>query len=120
LTAESDDELDDNAFGMILDKADPEFDTGTGRQFLIKWSHLPYSESTHEFERGLIVNDIDYKEQVKSYLRRSIKPTAFKQKAYLDAGESEYKRILWRQIHWLEGRSMRKSVTALNLPSRLS
>jgi Chromo (CHRromatin Organisation MOdifier) domain len=62
-----------NKFGIVLDKKNPNYSIGTGRQFLIKWVSLPYSECTYEFERDLIRNDVDYEEQAESFCRRSKK-----------------------------------------------
>jgi hypothetical protein len=62
-----------NNFGIILDKKHSNYNVGTGRQFLIKWVNLPYSECSYEFERDLIMNDVDYEEQVDSFIRRSKK-----------------------------------------------
>merc|ERR1719491_2769706 len=47
--SESNDDTE-SKFGIILDKKHPEYKSGTGRQFLIKWGNLPYSESSYEFE----------------------------------------------------------------------
>ena len=59
--------------GIILDTKDPNFEEGTGRQFYIKWVNKSYSESCFEFERDLILNEIEYEEQVKNFLDRSVK-----------------------------------------------
>lgn len=93
LSAETEDRCDAKSFGMIMDKTDPDFDKGTGRQFLVKWCNTPYSESTYEFERDLIMNEIEYKEHVKLFLRRNMKPTKTERRAYLKQGENEYKRM---------------------------
>lgn len=93
LSADTEDSWDAKSFGMIMDKADPEFDNGTGRQFLIKWCNRPYTESTYEFERDLIMNDIEYKDPVKAFMRRKEKPTKTERRSYLKKGEAEYKRL---------------------------
>ena len=54
---------------------DPNFESGTGRQFQIKWGNKNYSESTYEFERDLILNEVEYKEHLESYNKRKVKPT---------------------------------------------
>lgn len=93
LTAETEDACGPQSFGMIMDKTDPQFDSGTGRQFLVKWGHTSYSESTYEFERDLIINEIEYKEPVKSFLRRNAKPSKQSRRSTLKSGEDEYKRL---------------------------
>ena len=65
----------DNNFVMIFNRDDPSYETFTGRQFLIKWKNMPYLEATHEFERDLISDDVDYLEHVESFLKRNRKPT---------------------------------------------
>lgn len=61
-------------YGIVLDRDDPNFEEGTGRQFLIKWGSTPYSDSSYEFERDLILNDVEYEEHVAAFLSRSAKP----------------------------------------------
>lgn len=63
---------DDN-FGIIMDKSHPGYDAGTGRQFLVKWGSTPYSDCTYEFERDLIINEVEYEEQVEEFYKRSKK-----------------------------------------------
>ena len=93
LTIESEGTYDTTSFGMIVDKEDPNFDQGTGRQFLIKWCNMPYSESTYEFERDLIMNEIEYKTKILEYLRRVTKPTKSVRQRQLKVGEEEFKRL---------------------------
>lgn len=64
--------IEDN-FGMIMDKSNPGYDAGTGRQFLVKWGSTPYSDCTYEFERDLIINEVDYEDQVAEFYKRSRK-----------------------------------------------
>ena len=64
--------IDDN-FGIIMDKAHPGYDAGTGRQFLVKWGSTPYSDCTYEFERDLILNEVEYEDQVAEFYKRSNK-----------------------------------------------
>jgi len=61
--------------GIIMDKDHPNYESGTGRQFLIKWGNTPYCDSTYEFERDLILAEADYEEHVKAFETRSVKPT---------------------------------------------
>jgi hypothetical protein len=56
--------------GIVLDKNDPGFENGLGREFCIKWGNATYTEATYEFERDLILNDVEYKDQLKSYQGR--------------------------------------------------
>jgi Chromo (CHRromatin Organisation MOdifier) domain len=93
LTAEDEDNYDEASFRMIHDKNDPEFDAGTGRQFLVKWANLPYSDGTYEFERDLIMNEIEYKTHVKSFLIRSTKMSKTSAKLEMKRGEDEFKRL---------------------------
>jgi Chromo (CHRromatin Organisation MOdifier) domain len=65
------------SFDIVLDTRDSErFEEGTGRQFLIKWEGMNYSDCTYEFERDLILADIDYKPRLKEYYERSKKPNS--------------------------------------------
>lgn len=92
-TADKEDEYDHTSFGMVMDKQHPDFDEGTGRQLLVKWTNLPYSEASYEFERDLILNEVEYKEQTKAFLKRNNKQTKSERKEYLTKGETEYKRL---------------------------
>ena len=58
-----------------MDVTDPDFDSGTGRQFYIKWINKSYSECTFEFERDLILNEVEYTDHYASYDKRKVKPT---------------------------------------------
>ena len=66
-------------FGMFLDhKKDPDkFEKGTGRQFMVKWSSLNYSENSYEFERDLLLMDQkeSMEEKLKDYYERTKRPT---------------------------------------------
>ena len=93
ITAMDEDKFTNQSFGMIMDKEDPEFDNGTGRQFLIKWCNSPYTDSTYEFERDLIMNDVEYKDHVKAFLNRNKKPSRSERRSFLKNGELEYKRL---------------------------
>ena len=59
---------------IILDVNDPNFEDGTGRQILIKWVNRSYSESNYEFERDLILNEVEYKEELDQYDKRKVSP----------------------------------------------
>jgi hypothetical protein len=92
LTAEDEDRYTASDFGIVMDKSAEEYEEGTGRQFLIKWSHTPYSECTFEFERDLILNETDYKDDVKGFLRRNKKPTKSDLRTRIRKGEEELRR----------------------------
>lgn len=74
-TATQKDDADKLPHGIIMDKDHPDYESGTGRQFLIKWGNTAYSDSTYEFERDLILAEADYEEHVKDLEARSAKPT---------------------------------------------
>lgn len=59
--------------GIILDRNDPRYEDGTGRQFLIKWGNTPYSECSYEFERDLVLNDVEYESHFQAFIARSQK-----------------------------------------------
>ena len=82
-----------NDFGMIFDKDDPDYETGTGRQFLIKWKSTPYSEATYEFERDLITNDVEYLEHVEGFLNRNRKPAKGVMKKAFSSQEDARRRL---------------------------
>mmetsp|Transcript_21082 Transcript_21082/g.58594 ORF Transcript_21082/g.58594 Transcript_21082/m.58594 type:complete len:2371 (-) Transcript_21082:379-7491(-) len=66
-------------FGMVMDnKTDSKaFEAGAGRQFLVKWSSLNYSECSYEFERDLLLFDQkeSLMEKLKEYYERTKRPT---------------------------------------------
>ena len=62
--------------GIVLDRSDPRYEDGTGRQFLIKWGNTPYSDCSYEFERDLILNDVEYESHLEAFLQRSNKVSA--------------------------------------------
>jgi hypothetical protein len=90
--AEDEDKYTSSDFGILMDKSNPEYEDGTGRQFLIKWCHTPYSECTYEFERDMILNDVDYKIDVKAFLSRNKKPSKTDMRTRIRKGEEELRR----------------------------
>lgn len=80
-------------YGIILDPKHPNFEEGTGRQFYVKWVNKPYSENSYEFERDLILNDVEYLEHLASYELRKQKPTREDMKAREEIGKAEMKRL---------------------------
>ena len=68
-------EDDGEAPEIVLDVNHPDFESGTGRQFYIKWVNKPYSESCFEFERDLILNEVEYEDHLALFEKRMVKPT---------------------------------------------
>lgn len=73
-TTDEEDSATTQSLGIVIDKDNPGYEKGLGRQLYIKWCNQPYDESTYEFERDLIINEIEYKEQLKAFLKRRKKP----------------------------------------------
>lgn len=69
-SVKDEDKVTNEDLGIVLNRGDSAFENGLGREFLVKWGNLPYSECTFEFERDLILNDIDYKDRLKDFHRR--------------------------------------------------
>lgn len=90
---DEDDEDTEEPAEIILDVNDPDFDSGTGRQFYIKWVNKPYSESSFEFERDLILNEVDYKDHLTSYEERKVKPTREDMRRRDKEAESQFKKL---------------------------
>jgi hypothetical protein len=74
-TWEEEQACNQNDLGIVVDKDDPGFEDGTGRQFLIKWESANYSDCAYEFERDLILADMEYRLPLKEYYERTHKPT---------------------------------------------
>ncbi len=79
--------------GIVLDLKSKEFEVGTGRQFLIKWEGLNYAESSWEFERDLILADLEYQPFLKAFYQRTRKPT----------------KTEWKQLQSKADRALRES-----------
>jgi len=92
-SADNEDDFGQNSFGMILDKKDRNFENGTGRQLLVKWNNVSYEDATYEFERDLVLQEVEYKAALKSFLQRSQKPSRKSQEAALRRGEKEMRRL---------------------------
>ena len=71
----------------------PDFEDGTGRQFFVKWGHRNYVESTFEFERDLILNEVEFKDQLASYNERRKKPTRQQMKQREKEAEKTCKKL---------------------------
>jgi len=65
---------DTTKYGIIMDTKHPDYQSGTGRQFLIKWSGSDYVAAKFEFERDLLLNDIEYEEHLQAFIKRNKKP----------------------------------------------
>jgi hypothetical protein len=73
--SESEDESSPPDFGIIFDRNDPGYAEGLGRVLSVKWGNMAYSDQTEEYERDLILNEVEYKEKLKKFQQRSKKPT---------------------------------------------
>ena len=76
-----------------MDPNHADFEDGTGRQLLVKWVNKNYSETSYEFERDLILNDVEYLDQLRAFEMRQEKPTKDEVKASDDIGKNEFKRL---------------------------
>ncbi|CAJ1968173.1 unnamed protein product [Cylindrotheca closterium] len=74
--------------GIVLDKADPGFEDGTGRQMLIKWESENYADCTFEFERDLMLAEIDLSDALEAYYERTTKPTKAQLKTSKSASDT--------------------------------
>jgi len=93
MTAENEDSHTPEDFGILMDKSDPRYDDRFGRQFVVKWCNLPYSDATYEYERDLILNEIEYKPAVKACLKRNEKPSKTAKKTLIQECEKEFKNL---------------------------
>lgn len=73
-TAEQEDTLGPDAFEMVHDPSKEGFEDRVGRMIMVKWMSLPYSECSWEYERDLIINEVEYKQHLKAHLTRITKP----------------------------------------------
>ena len=77
-------------FEIVLDKSKKSaFESGAGRQFLVKFTSLGYSELAYEFERDLMLLDVDFKDKLKEFYERTRKPTKSELTAQKKAREEE-------------------------------
>ncbi|GKZ01523.1 hypothetical protein MPSEU_001102900 [Mayamaea pseudoterrestris] len=93
LTIENEDKATLEDYGIILDRLHKDFDQGTGRQFLVKWGNTCYDDASYEFERDLILADVDYKDEVKGFIRRRTKPKKSVTRELLRVCEKERRRL---------------------------
>lgn len=80
-------------YNIILDPKHPDFEQGTGRQLHVKWVNKNYSETSWEFERDLILNEVEYLEQLAAFEMRKEKPPREEMKEREDIGKTEMKRL---------------------------
>ena len=80
-------------WGIIFDKNHPRYDDELGRQFLIKWGNTAYSDATYEYERDLILMDVEYESHVDSFLARRSKPDKHEMKRCFTIEEEERRRL---------------------------
>lgn len=92
-SVKDEDKVTNKDLGIVLDKSDPDFGDGLGREFLVKWGNQGYSEGTYEFERDLILNDVEYKDELKRFLATKKKPTKDKARKFQKEGEAEVRRL---------------------------
>ncbi len=84
---------DDNQWGIIFDKEHPDYEIELGRQFLIKWGNSPYSDATYEYERDLILMEVEYETHVEAFLDRNKKPAKTLMKRNFTIEEEERRRL---------------------------
>lgn len=65
----------EHGFGISMNKDDLDYEERQGRNFLIKWNDLGYNSSSYEYERDLIMMNVDYKPYVEDLEIRSEKPS---------------------------------------------
>ena len=80
-------------FGIIFDRNHSDYETGIGRQFLIKWKNTQYSNCKYEYERDLIINEVDYEDHLQSFLQRKRKPIKKEMNAYSIKYNREIRRL---------------------------
>ncbi len=87
--------FDPNAgdWGIIFDKTHKDYDSEHGRQFLIKWGNSSYTDATYEYERDLILNDVEYLSHVEDFLARSKKVSKAIMKKNFQLEEEELRRL---------------------------
>ena len=92
-TPEEEDAAKPSDFDIVTDTSKPdEFETGVGRQILVKWESLNYSESSYEFERDLMLAEIEYKDDLKEFYKRTKKPTKMELKTKGKEADKERRR----------------------------
>lgn len=61
-------------YNIVLDPKASNFEEGTGRLLLVKWTNRPYVDCTHECEQDLILNNVKYLDQLASFYLRDQSP----------------------------------------------
>lgn len=82
-----------NPWGIIMDKNHPDYDDATGRQLLIKWGNTSYSDASFEYERDLILMDVEYESHLKDFESRNKKCTKTDMKKQFAKAEEERRRL---------------------------
>lgn len=59
---------------IIFDRNDSRYKDGTGQQLLVKWVGLTHTEATYEYERDLILMEIEYESHLAAFRNRTKKP----------------------------------------------
>lgn len=80
-------------WGIIFDKSHEDYDSELGRQFLIKWGNSQYTEATYEYERDLIMAEVEYLPHVEDFLARSKKVSKAIVKKNWQLEEEERRRL---------------------------
>ena len=83
----------ESEWGMIFEKENVDYDNGTGRSFLVKWGSTPYADATYEYERDLILMDIEYESNLEQFEQRSSKPSKSEMKKIISSREDERRRL---------------------------
>jgi len=84
---------EDNDWGMIYDPSHPDYENGTGRVFLVKWLNTAYSDATYEYERDLILMDVEYECYLDDFQERNKKPTKLAMKKIFSLQEAGKRRL---------------------------
>jgi hypothetical protein len=82
-----------NPWGIIMDKNHPDYDDATGRQLLIKWGNKSYSDASYEYERDLILMDVEYESHLQDFEKRRKKPNKVEIKKQFAKAEEERRRL---------------------------
>jgi hypothetical protein len=80
-------------WGIIHDVDHPDYENGTGRSFLIKWGNTAYSDATYEYERDLMMMDVEFESHLQDFENRSQKPIKTAMKKTFSTQEDERRRL---------------------------
>jgi len=79
--------------GIIMDTKHPDYQSGTGRQFLVKWAGADYVAAKFEFERDLLLNDIEYEDHLESFMQRNKKPSNTETKKLHSSSDQSFRKL---------------------------